>query len=370
MPLIFVHGVAVREEDGPEWATLHQMTHGTEWPAIEALLREHVAPVLRPDAPQDAALEWLYWGDLGARYTNGGRFRGALDPQSPRLERPLDISPAELAQWLEDALLPSTAAELWPATIEAAASTARDENVRTMAAALRLPAQAEVLLAAVEARRRGHAFLPALLPAALQTRRRQQLQRTLRQVRRPLEDFVPIFMGDALTYLNGRGTPQQPGPVPQRLLTALCRAQAQAAGGEPLVIVSHSLGCQLVYDVLSSVLPAQPDLAELRVDLWCAVGSQLGLFKELGLMLEDSLPAPQEPQRKLSDHLGYLWNVWSYSDLLSFRTEGVIPGAHDAPFPLPGHLRGDHLAYLQRPVFYAALAAKLRSRLEAPAGES
>ncbi|MFC6617577.1 hypothetical protein [Deinococcus radiophilus] len=83
MPLIFVHGVAVREEDGPEWATLHQMTHGTEWPAIEALLREHVAPVLRPDAPQDAALEWLYWGDLGARYTNGGRFRGALDPQSP-----------------------------------------------------------------------------------------------------------------------------------------------------------------------------------------------------------------------------------------------------------------------------------------------
>ncbi|WP_261663947.1 hypothetical protein [Deinococcus sp. Marseille-Q6407] len=42
----------------------------------------------------------------------------------------------------------------------------------------------------------------------------------------------------------------------------------------------------------------------------------------------------------------------------------MIPQAHDATFPLPGQLRGDHLAYLHRPVFYAALAAKLRTLLE------
>ncbi|GHF97475.1 hypothetical protein GCM10017783_06680 [Deinococcus piscis] len=366
MPLIFVHGVAVREGNEPDWATLQQVTQGVEWRAIEALLREHVAPVMRPEAPQAAALEWLYWGDLGAHYTSGGRFRGAVHAELPHLERPLDVPVAQLAQWIEDSLLPSTPAELWPATIEAAAYTASDENVRLLAASLEAEMQGEVLLAAAKARTQGHAFQPTLLPTALQVQRRRQLQRLMGQVRRPLEDFVPIFLGDALTYLTQRGTPQQPGPVPQRILAALRRAHIQAqATDEPLVIVSHSLGCQLVYDVLSSLLPAQPDLADLRVDLWCAVGSQLGMFKELGLMLEDSLPpGTPAPERTLSDHLGYLWNVWSYSDLLSFRTEGVIPSAHDAPFPLPGHVRGDHLAYLQRPVFYAALAAKLRSVLD------
>ncbi|WP_261663946.1 hypothetical protein [Deinococcus sp. Marseille-Q6407] len=311
MPLIFVHGVAVREGDGPGWETLHQMTRGIEWPAIEAQLREYLAPVMRPGDPQAVEMEWLYWGDLGAQYTHGGRFRGAFSPQPPELPRPLEAPPAELAQWLEDTLLPQIPAELWPATIEAAAYTAADESVRLLTAALPPEVQSEVLLAAVDARREGHAFQPALLPASWQARRRRRLQQTLQQVRRPLEDFVPIFLGDALTYLNGRGTPQYPGPVPQRIVETLQRAHARAkAENEPLVVISHSLGCQLVYDALSSVLPGRPELADLRVDLWCAVGSQLGLFKELGLMMEDTLPPGHPaPQRTMSEHLGYLWNV-------------------------------------------------------------
>ncbi|MCY1703944.1 hypothetical protein [Deinococcus sp. SL84] len=369
MPLLFVHGVAIRQEDAPEFKTLHSLTSGVDWTAISALLREYVAPVMRPDAPQDVSLEWLYWGDLGATYRAGGRFRGTFEPESPPAPHPLEASAQAQAQWLEDRLLPQTPAALWPATIEAAALTAEDQTVRLLAAELSEPARSEVLLAAVEARRQNHTTLrstPQLSALLLrwEERRRGRLQQAFRGVRRPLEDFGPIFLGDALTYFTLRGTPEQPGPVLERVLAALQQADATAKrSGEPLVVLSHSLGGQLVYDVLSSVVPARPDLADLQVDLWCAVGSQLGLFKELGLMLEDHFPASTNhaDASPLLNHLGYLWNVWSYGDLLSFRAEGSIPSAHDAPFPLGGQVQDEHLAYFHQPHFYAALAAKLRS---------
>lgn len=372
MPLLFVHGVAIREEEAPEFKTLHSLTSGVDWTVISALLREYVAPVMRPAAPQDVSLEWLYWGDLGATYRAGGRFRGTFEPEPPPAPHPLEASAQEQAQWLEDRLLPQTPAVLWPATIEAAALTAQDQTVQLLAAELSEPARGEVLLAAVEARRQNRAALPSApqfsaLLLGWEERQRGRMQQAFRGVRRPLEDFGPIFLGDALTYFTARGTPEQPGPVLERVLAALQQADTAAKhSSEPLVVLTHSLGGQLVYDVLSSVVPTRPDLAELRVDLWCAVGSQLGLFKELGLMLEDHVPvnADNPGTSLLQNHLGYLWNVWSYSDLLSFRAEGNISSAHDASFPLGGQVQDEHLAYFHQPYFYAALAAKLRSLMK------
>ena len=65
MPIVFVHGVAVRDPDDPQYAAAQRLTRGADWTVVEAALREHVAPAVRPSAPERVALIRVYWGDLG-----------------------------------------------------------------------------------------------------------------------------------------------------------------------------------------------------------------------------------------------------------------------------------------------------------------
>ena len=67
MPIVFVHGVAVRDPDDPPYAAAQRLTRGADSPMVEAALREHVAPAVRPSAPERVALIRVYWGDLGAQ---------------------------------------------------------------------------------------------------------------------------------------------------------------------------------------------------------------------------------------------------------------------------------------------------------------
>ena len=69
MPIVFVHGVAVRDPDDPQYAAAQRLTRGADWTVVEAALREHVAPAVRPSAPERVALIRVYWGDLGAQPT-------------------------------------------------------------------------------------------------------------------------------------------------------------------------------------------------------------------------------------------------------------------------------------------------------------
>ncbi len=176
---------------------------------------------------------------------------------------------------------------------------------------------------------------------------------------------MPVFMGDVLCYLGGRGTPAHPGPIARRIMDGLQTAHESRQGsGEPLVVLSHSMGGQLVYDALTAFLPAAPTLSGVRVDFWASVGSQTGLFKALGLFLNDrQTPALSLPGLSLarSPHLGYAWNVWSASDLLGFPSEGNVGSLYDTAFPLAGAIQNDHVAYLYHPDFYRLLVAKVQS---------
>ncbi|MFC4454034.1 hypothetical protein [Deinococcus sonorensis] len=362
MPIVFIHGVAIRESQAPEWDTLHHLTRGVHWPDIEAALRTLVAPALRPDAPESVRVSRVYWGDLGAHYTHGGLFQGSHLP-APRSGTALDLDDQALAEALEQRLLPDTPVHRWPETIATIWRTARDQHLRQMLLEVPVAEQWPLLEAVVQTRL--HPQRPTgrrLPPVPFQRQRRRGLSRALSYVRRPLEGFVPIFLGDAMAYLNTRGTAASPGPIPRRVLAELqAAAHAGRARNEPLVVLTHSMGGQLLYDALSVFLPSNPAFRDVRVDFWCAVGSQLGLFKELSLTLEDQMGAAAPSTPSALPHLGYLWNVWSYSDLFSFRAEGVIPGAHDTLFPLSGNVQGDHLAYLHHPDFYRSLAAKIRA---------
>lgn len=348
MPVLFIHGVAVREEHDPEWASVRRVTQGLQWPGILAALRETVAPVLRPADPDGVNIAPVYWGDLGAHHA------AALPPASVAPDGSLP-SGAALGEALEARLLSRTPAGAWPDVIRAAWSVARDINLIEVARGLP-PAQAWPFLEAA-ALARTPALTPSLrphLPMPLVMQRQRNLSRALLTVRRPITSFVPIFLGDLLVYLDRRGRPGAPGPIVQRILDALNRAHvSRLDSGEPLVVLTHSLGGVLLYDVLGAFLPAVPGLRDVRVDFWCAAGSQVGPFVELGLMAGGSASPSAGP------HLGYFWNVWSESDLLSFPAGDMVPGAHDTAFPLGSNVQAGHLAYLQRPAFYRTLAAKI-----------
>ncbi|MFM6850719.1 MAG: hypothetical protein ACKOVB_16625 [Terrabacter sp.] len=299
MPIVFVHGVAVRDVDQqrPELARATRAFGEVAWPAVQDHLREHVAPVISDD-PAGVPIMRVYWGDLGARFAFGGR---------SLVSRPTDLA--------------ETATEAVEEGLEAFAAT--------------------------------------------EPRGIRRLRDLATSLRRPVEDFVPVFLGDVMTYVATRGTAQAPGPIVERVLAGLeAAAFAAESRDEPLVVLTHSMGGQVVYDIVTHFLPRMPEHHGVRIDFWCAAASQVGYFEELGLFLESapdrgSGPTPYPP----SQHLGGWWNVWDHADLLSFRAEGIIEGVDDSAFFAAGTLATDHYRYLRNVDFYRTFAGKVRASI-------
>lgn len=362
MPIVYVHGVAVREPEDPAYATVERLTRGAEWAEVEAGLREHVAPVMRPSAPERVELLRVYWGDLGARRED------PVDPGQPVLNRaivPAELEIDDLGEALQRKLFDELPPAAWPAAVRSVWEVMHESSTRAQLAARTPRRQSTWLEKQVRARMAAHE--PELgrritgLAAEWTAGRRQTMRWTLGGVRRPFDEVVPTFVGDVLAYLSGRGTPEAPGPIPQRVLETLRAAgspELERGADEPLVVLSHSMGGQLVYDALTAFADATSEQAGEdgipRVDLWCASGGQIGLFAELGMFLREQSPAEVPVP---APRLGYLWNAWSSTDVLSFPAEGHIAGAHDADFAWPGAPTATHLAYLREPDFYRTLAA-------------
>ena len=197
----------------------------------------------------------------------------------------------------------------------------------------------------------------------------RNFQATVSALRRPLEDFVPVFLGDVLTYVARRGTADAPGPIPQRVLAGLeTAAFAARTRDEPLVVVTHSMGGQVLYDVLTHFLPRMPQHRHIRVDFWCATASQVGFFEELGLFLESNPNHSEETGVRTPlpppAHLGGWWNVWDHADLLSFRADGIFEGVDDAAFFTGGTLASEHNRYLASVTFHQMLAERIRGSLD------
>ena len=310
MPIVYIHGVAVRDEDEVLARATRQFGE-VAWPTIDKHLREHVAPVISDD-PGGVPIMRAYWGDLGARFAWGGR---------SLVSRPEDLR--------------DDAADL----IDDAAERVDDDTDAS-------PGR-----------------------PGLRERGVRRLRSTAAAIRRPLEDFVPVFMGDVMTYVVSRGTAEAPGPIVQRVLDQLdAAAFAAASRQERLVVLSHSMGGQIVYDLVTHFLPRMPEHRGIRIDFWCAAASQVGLFEELGLFIESDPTCGAETGRMAphpsGEHLGGWWNVWDHADLLSFRAAGIIEGVDDTPFFASGSLATDHYRYLANGEFYRALGQRVEASLE------
>jgi len=284
LPVVYIHGVAVREHlggtpsPGPGGLIDHLLAN-ISWEMIQPLLRRFIAPEIS-DKASDVPIEQVYWGDIGARM--------AWDGASCLPTRP-------------DFKAPGRSRLLW-------------------------------------------------------------------EVRRPLNRLVAEFFGDVFSYLHNRGTADAPGPIPQRALATLAEAQAHKdRTGEPIVVLTNSMGGQIMYDVVTHFLPRLPEYSGIRVDFWCSVASQVALFEEMKLFLESSpeysLANGNKAPMPSPKHLGAWWNVWDIDDIISYSAHDIFEGVDDSTFHVGKALVKEHMGYLQQESFYKLFAERIRAAL-------
>jgi hypothetical protein len=276
------------------------------WADISTYLRRYVAPVLSND-PDGVPIIKIYWGDLGVRLAWGG----ASLPGSAHL------------------------------------TAAREHRIRPLLARIQQRDRWREL-------RRRSLWMPTHLVSKAASRARHLMSAE-----------VVEFLGDALVYFAARGTAAEPGAITQRVLAGLEAAHASRAarGDEPLVVFSHSMGGQIVYDLVTYFLPALDANAGVRIDFWAAASSQVGLFEELKLFAVSDpayglgAPVPAPAQR----YLGHWWNVWDPDDFLSFSVQNIIMGAADTPYKSGLGAGMAHFGILRQPSFYQLFGERLQA---------
>ena len=179
--------------------------------------------------------------------------------------------------------------------------------------------------------------------------------------RRPLNEFVTQFLGDAFVYLSQRKTP--------RLIADRVRGVVESAAveahelNEPLVVLSHSMGGQIVYDLLSHDFDEHG--SGFSIDFWCAAASQVGLFEEMRLFRRRDEGETYGPDRPvpLPERVGRWWNVWDPNDVLSYTARGIFEGVDDEMYQSRRSPFTAHSGYLEQPRFYRRFAEKLEGHL-------
>jgi alpha-beta hydrolase superfamily lysophospholipase len=180
------------------------------------------------------------------------------------------------------------------------------------------------------------------------------------ELRPTLNEFIAYFVGDVLTYLNERGDRSSPGDIPNRVLAALRRAQnRKAATGEKIIIVSHSMGGQLVYDALTYfIADSDQTLVNLEVDHWFTCGSQVSLFAEMRLFLGQA-EVPAGTKLPMPARVRSWTNYYDRNDFVGFVMEPVYQGVKDLSYDTGYGLAFAHTGFLARPSFFQALAERL-----------
>lgn len=183
--------------------------------------------------------------------------------------------------------------------------------------------------------------------------------------RRPLTLKIATFIGDAFRYLAERGDGTTPGPIASTVLQSLRDASDLArTKNEPLVVISHSFGGEIVYDILTHYAES----SDLRIDVWVTVGSQVGLFEEMSLLWtspgrtdrkaipREAIVSPKRVKRWL--------NIVDTNDVLGFLVlptfTGVEPDTvHDFKYNTGYPVTGAHSGYFKWPSFYKRLAQRI-----------
>jgi hypothetical protein len=169
-----------------------------------------------------------------------------------------------------------------------------------------------------------------------------------------LNDEFATFIGDVLVYLERSGAEGARSAILGAVASEIERAVRDRSERNQVVVIAHSMGGNIVYDLFS----------HYRTDLGCdalvTVGSQVGLFQELDLFAakhpeiqspNETVPRPPQVKRWL--------NVYDRNDLLGFATARIFDGVEDYEYSTGKGLLKAHSTYFVRPSFYIRLADHL-----------
>ncbi len=408
MPIVYIHGVNVREP--------------FDWSGIRVFLRRYVAPKLNPAAPDDVAIDAVFWGDHAARFAwNMQSLPGnsvaiamgkAPDPSADETWRLVSLAagsdaanpkaaravaaPAALRagprvtfgvvltrEQIVDVLIAATFPQSRRA--DAPADVQADEEWAKQAAAIddvvgeRVVDSAELtpefvaeILRSVQERTEQPRAQGENFFARAQARVEDALgsfgdrgalaaARMSMPVRRNANTFVSRFCGDVFSYLRSRDDGADAGCVPRRLMDKLIEVRARSPHDEPMVLLSHSMGGQISYDVLSYYAERYEGWGTMQVDVWAAAASQVGYFEELKLHRLACADWGASPKTKAPkpQRVKLWWNVWDPADFASYTAARVFDGVTDQAFGSGLSPVDAHGGYLIAPRFYRLLAAKV-----------
>lgn len=281
----------------------HNREHVELWRQTERLLRRHIAPLLSR-SPQHVDIISAYWGDIGVKL-HWGSASLPPDPELPGWKNPL-------MQF-------------------GSGKDAEEYKAELSRRSLSLPGYG--------------------------------LGKLLIQARGQLNEQMLMFVGDISSYFHHREA------IVQRVMEALAQARRsqERCGGEPLVVMSHSMGGQIVYDLVTHYLPLAPEAERVRIDFWAAASSQVGVFEEMKLFRASQpihrlgFPVPFPDQC----YLRIWWNVWDPNDVLSFSARSIIADVIDEPYDSGLGLHEAHEGILTMPSFYWMFADRLSKALAA-----
>jgi hypothetical protein len=182
-------------------------------------------------------------------------------------------------------------------------------------------------------------------------------QRLAPYLRREYGYQAMLFFGDVFEYLRrGQGNAESLGSIAETVAKGI-KAGAGIAKlkHEPLVVVTHSFGSAIFYDLMTST-----DLAEIPVQLWVMAGAQVSLFAEMAIYRKNpdthpgTLPKPPNVRTWL--------NFYHDADLFSFHAEPVFGKTAVRDIRMPGKqsLLAAHSAYFTEPFFYQEIAKTLQ----------
>src|SRR5262245_16659332 len=179
------------------------------------------------------------------------------------------------------------------------------------------------------------------------------------ELRPAAHEFIAYFIGDVFAYLNEREVGGGPGEIPRRVLAALKSAHARKKQThEPIVVVTHSMGGQLLYDAVTFFARSDPELSGLVVDHWISCGSQVSFFAELGLFKGQGDEAkPRKLHRP--DPVAAWTNFYDPNDLVGFVMGPVFDGVSDVEYNTGYGLVLAHTGFLARPSFFEEMAKRL-----------
>lgn len=181
---------------------------------------------------------------------------------------------------------------------------------------------------------------------------------------RKLTPRVAFFFGDAFLYFRD-GALGARDNIKARVLDGIVAAARTAhANGEPLVLAGHSMGANILYDLLNRG-DAQARVqdavgAPLNVDLFLSVGAQLGLLGEVGLY--ESAAALGQPVRLARpDCVNHWMHVYNPNDVLSFGVKAIAPDAEEFSVDAGDGIIDAHGAYFISPFFHRRLNKRLQA---------